>query len=869
MSDPKDVDCTVFSDSCIPVIVTDTEVWKLGPTISTLLESGRRVQGLPMMAQLGDKLGILDGLNRNRIFDGTSLIPWSVEQLRIVSHGENIGADYDKDDATYKYYVQLDDNAIFADDVLIGATITLINDSGEMGQAVVTDNWEAYSGSPYNGKPVVKIAEALAYDFTATVTTYKLHFKYKLTTVTESDGEVDEGVHIVLISYYDKTRDMEGATVELHTTNDYADLEFYTITVASPNNAIKIIRLPKPPSDCEATHWRVYMSLAGESQLYWIDDYAIGTWDEDKSITLTQPDSWIRTRPKREMLLNAFPTSAVLAVAMNRAFVGGTEVITGPGTLTLTTGERYFEISGGSLGKQHEGMRIQAAGSATAYEIRTILDEENGILYDAALEDQTNAEFRIFSWERHLFPSEIDPNTGKAHIEGTKLWDNALELPFSRGQLVTAGPLPGEDVGVYSREEAARITGRVTLQVVKNFQEGIVGKNSLVSVGQLTAGLNMKGIVSSDIGSLPEFLSEPVPKQFSDDEVNRQHHWRVPGLGYTAEGGTPYAMWFMAPADEDSLDYGMLINLATRQWTGVRGIPVSCLGLLTDAEGIQRPYAGTSFGQLLQLFEPQSSTNHSMGSRSTRRRGVVTSATATTLTDSTQSFETSGDGERGVPIWIIAGTGAGQMRYIFNNTATQILVHNAWDTIPDATSVYQLGALRAHAKRTWSDLGYPAATRKEVAYFDFLFEGYDALYGGDSTKVYVTKNFDTVKAVGSLTFGSNVVGQPLLIKGNYTHIGWIKSVNEDLDELTLISNWEGGSGPHQFTIGAPMLKVLVRTDKDSDNVWKTCYVPMHEELVSINVGVYCSFLQVEIESYDDAPWELLRWEPRFELKVAQ
>lgn len=70
--------------------------------------------------------------------------------------------------------------------------------------------------------------------------------------------------------------------------------------------------------------------------------------------------------------------------------------------------------------------------------------------------------------------------------------------------------------------------------------------------------------------------------------------------------------------------------------------------------------------------------------------GFVESATGTTLVDSSKAWEVNWF--TGGLVKIIAGTGAGQVRKITSNTATQLTITNAWATIPDETSQYVLAS---------------------------------------------------------------------------------------------------------------------------------------------------------------------------------
>lgn len=72
-------------------------------------------------------------------------------------------------------------------------------------------------------------------------------------------------------------------------------------------------------------------------------------------------------------------------------------------------------------------------------------------------------------------------------------------------------------------------------------------------------------------------------------------------------------------------------------------------------------------------------------------RGTVTSATSTTLVDSTATFPATG--LVGSPLVIVSGTGKGQVRVIDSVDGTELTISAAWTTTPDTTSVYQIGGI--------------------------------------------------------------------------------------------------------------------------------------------------------------------------------
>jgi Ca2+-binding RTX toxin-like protein len=70
--------------------------------------------------------------------------------------------------------------------------------------------------------------------------------------------------------------------------------------------------------------------------------------------------------------------------------------------------------------------------------------------------------------------------------------------------------------------------------------------------------------------------------------------------------------------------------------------------------------------------------------------GATTSATATTITDSSASFPVLDGGLIGLFVRITDGRGALQRRRIVGNTATELSLDAPWDVLPDTTSQYRI-----------------------------------------------------------------------------------------------------------------------------------------------------------------------------------
>jgi len=98
---------------------------------------------------------------------------------------------------------------------------------------------------------------------------------------------------------------------------------------------------------------------------------------------------------------------------------------------------------------------------------------------------------------------------------------------------------------------------------------------------------------------------------------------------------------------------------------------------------------------------------------------TVGSATATSLTDASGGW--LADQWAGNRVVLTGGTGAGQTRLIASNTADTLTITQAWDTVPDSTSSYQIrlnDAVRIDATAqgipAHSDAGTPSDPRDDV-----------------------------------------------------------------------------------------------------------------------------------------------------------
>lgn len=140
--------------------------------------------------------------------------------------------------------------------------------------------------------------------------------------------------------------------------------------------------------------------------------------------------------------------------------------------------------------------------------------------------------------------------------------------------------------------------------------------------------------------------------------------------GNTAGGD----LWGVAltPTIVNSANFGVAISAKNTSGASSITAQIDCVRITifytdqvtTDMLGTPRPYGTVQFGD----------------------EGTASSATATTLVDSTKTWGTNS--WQNYVVYVTGGTGSGQVKYIKTNTTTALTVQGNWQTTPDNTSTY-------------------------------------------------------------------------------------------------------------------------------------------------------------------------------------
>jgi hypothetical protein len=149
----------------------------------------------------------------------------------------------------------------------------------------------------------------------------------------------------------------------------------------------------------------------------------------------------------------------------------------------------------------------------------------------------------------------------------------------------------------------------------------------------------------------------------------------------------------------------------------ITGLEYTSLTQYTTVAGTLGVYAGDEWGRVWRLFDgdrdaPATGTV----------QGTVTSATASTLVDTTAAFYTTGSGLAGVPVAVLSPAEVWQWRRIESNTGTALTLDTtndtAWTTTPQGPSgstpgwTYIIGGLQWYQWTPWLDGDDPAIQKK-------------------------------------------------------------------------------------------------------------------------------------------------------------
>lgn len=489
-----------------------------------------------------------------------------------------------------------------------------------------------------------------------------------------------------------------------------SNLSALVTTTMTSNQEFNWSNIPQPTDD-RATHIELYRSTSGQA----ITLYKVGTVTDGTTTFLDQAsDDTISAlaelpilNPNGSANANQFtppPTHKAVAVMFQDRCWYGVDVEYNIGTITLTGSSDAVTGSGTAWTSDMAGRYLYALGDTRGYEIEsvgsatglTLVENYAGSLTGGG----TSYVIRPAPAERGVvyFSAvwDADAMTGPEAVLGT----NQIRVQENVGdndEITGLMPLGGllyvlKERHIYAIDFVRQpdIEAGVNLSCFR----GCLNQRCWTVAEGVTYLLDKQGIYRFSGGN-PESISDPIQDLFRDG-----------GISWTN------AKWFTADVDEESERVLFFVQFAGD--SGTR--PTRALGF-NYRTGAWEPdlypweIGGTARvtisgrRRLLLGAEDDVVLLHNQGyldgldstTETGTTRGTVTSADATSLTDSTATFPT-GVVTGNATVYIVAGTGKGQERRILTrNSATKISVA-AWTTVPSTDSVYQIGGVEWSAK---------------------------------------------------------------------------------------------------------------------------------------------------------------------------
>jgi hypothetical protein len=151
--------------------------------------------------------------------------------------------------------------------------------------------------------------------------------------------------------------------------------------------------------------------------------------------------------------------------------------------------------------------------------------------------------------------------------------------------------------------------------------------------------------------------------------------------------------WFVALSGSYLPRHALCYNYVAKQWW-IEEYPFYLGASTALTLPVERPIVAGPARRVYSLAGVLDGLRPDQGSN----RGTATAATLTSLTDAQANFNAQCVG---APVSIVDGRGKAQTRIIAAASLTRLTVDRPWAVVPDATSVYQVGAINYQWRSGW------------------------------------------------------------------------------------------------------------------------------------------------------------------------
>ena len=310
---------------------------------------------------------------------------------------------------------------------------------------------------------------------------------------------------------------------------------------------------------------------------------------------------------------------------------------------------------------------------------------------------------------------------------------NFIDIAATDGDRIVCIRALFDTVYVFKQRHIYKIVGEpdAGLQVLPvSYERGCIAKRTAITSGDKLYFLDRAGLLTIDAaGGLPGApVSEKIRKfilDATDGQIqNACAAWwpdkklyllALPGLQAQSSGG--------AGPGQTINDGVLAYHEPTGQWMGPwLGIYAASMATVWKSSQSFDVWIGDYWGRLHQ-FTGDNKDGHDLAGKT--YNGTVSSATTSTLTDSTASFPLD-SAATGLFVLVTTTAGGRQIRMLSEASATVLTIYGTWTSTPNSGETYYIGHIYSHAETG-----------------DLVFEEYGAEHQVESVAVRLAKQLNS------------------------------------------------------------------------------------------------------------------------------
>ena len=300
-----------------------------------------------------------------------------------------------------------------------------------------------------------------------------------------------------------------------------------------------------------------------------------------------------------------------------------------------------------------------------------------------------------------------------SNVGTTSTWDDEdyIDIGALGGQEINAMAELYDNLYVFLTDSIYRVSfvaGADTFNVSKVTDDiGCIAKNSIQSI-TLTNAQN--GLIFLDKDKKIYFFDGIAPRDISPLITRTLAGLNAARLQYavSADSNTDYYLCVTnGSAGRNNLCLDLQYQIG--EWTKHDVINANAMAHVLDNNGVDQIYFGSNESFTYQLNDDDLNSDVFGSQRDVESVGsdyAIDTATGLQIIYTTGATFSVGD-LIGAPIKVASGTGAGSTSTVFTNTATGIVLTDAFGTTPDSTSVVETGAIDFFYTTKWYDFGEP------------------------------------------------------------------------------------------------------------------------------------------------------------------